>query len=111
MMYESYERREEQVEMSLAIRNSLAKSDNLVVEAGTGVGKSMAYLVPLALMALENNITVGGRNEDKRFTRSARVQGAPCASIRLSPTLQEVIRNEGVLDYAALKGFSLITLV
>ncbi len=58
-MYHAYERRDEQVEMTLAIRNALAASDDLVVEAGTGVGKSMAYLIPAALTALQNDITVG----------------------------------------------------
>ncbi len=43
--------REEQREMALAVNRALAASRNLAVEAGTGVGKSMAYLVPLALAA------------------------------------------------------------
>lgn len=58
-MYEDYEPREEQREMALAVNTALSQSRNLAVEAGTGVGKSMAYLVPLALAAQENGITVG----------------------------------------------------
>lgn len=58
-LYESFESRSEQVEMSQAVRDAFASSANLMVEAGTGVGKSMAYLVPAALTALRNNITVG----------------------------------------------------
>ncbi len=30
--------------MAEAVRNAFARSRNLMVEAGTGVGKSMAYL-------------------------------------------------------------------
>ena len=58
-IYPDYEPREEQRAMALAIRDAFETSDNLVVEAGTGVGKSMAYLVPAALLARENNIAVG----------------------------------------------------
>lgn len=105
MMYESYERREEQVEMSLAIRNSLAKSDNLVVEAGTGVGKSMAYLVPLALLALENNITVGVATKTNALLDQLVYKELPALDQALAH-LAGRGSNEGVLDYAALKGFS-----
>lgn len=58
-LYENYEMREEQKLMALSVNSALASGRNLVVEAGTGVGKSMAYLVPLALAAQKNNITVG----------------------------------------------------
>mgnify|MGYP000065547385 CR=1 FL=1 len=57
-LYEEYEPREEQREMALAVNRALATSRNLAVEAGTGVGKSMAYLVPLALAAQKNGITL-----------------------------------------------------
>ncbi len=58
-LYPEYEPRVEQKEMALAVHRALANSRNLTVEAGTGVGKSMAYLVPLVMVARENNITVG----------------------------------------------------
>ena len=45
--------------MAEAVRAAFAASENLMVEAGTGVGKSMAYLVPAALTARKNNIAVG----------------------------------------------------
>jgi ATP-dependent DNA helicase DinG len=56
--FESYEYRPEQVEMLRAIANALSSSQHLMVEAGTGVGKSFAYLVPAALFALQNNTRV-----------------------------------------------------
>lgn len=58
-LYENYESRDEQREMALAVNNALRTGRNLAVEAGTGVGKSMAYLVPLVLAAQKNGITVG----------------------------------------------------
>ena len=56
--FESYEHRQEQVEMLKAVTNSLNSGAHLMVEAGTGVGKSFAYLVPAALFAVENNTRV-----------------------------------------------------
>ena len=56
--FNSFEQRPEQVEMLRAVTNSLSYGNHLMVEAGTGVGKSFAYLVPAALFALQNNTRV-----------------------------------------------------
>lgn len=58
-LYDDFEPRIEQVAMAESVRGAFADSENLMVEAGTGVGKSMAYLVPAALTARANNISVG----------------------------------------------------
>ena len=42
----NYEQRPQQLAMALAIDQAFARSHHLVVEAGTGIGKSFAYLVP-----------------------------------------------------------------
>ena len=46
-----YEYREPQLQMARAVAQTLERSGRLLVEAGTGTGKSLAYLVPLALWA------------------------------------------------------------
>lgn len=46
-----YELRPEQLGMAQAIERAVASDEHLVVEAGTGVGKSFAYLVPAILHA------------------------------------------------------------
>jgi DNA polymerase-3 subunit epsilon/ATP-dependent DNA helicase DinG len=56
--FESYEHRGEQVEMLKAVTNALSQGKHLMVEAGTGVGKSFAYLVPAAWFAFQNNTRV-----------------------------------------------------
>ncbi len=56
--FEAYEQRPEQVEMLRAVTNALSYNGHLMVEAGTGVGKSFAYLVPAALFALQNKTRV-----------------------------------------------------
>ena len=58
-MYSSYEQRAEQVAMAKEVMGCLREGDFRVLEAGTGVGKSMAYLLPCALTARQNNITAG----------------------------------------------------
>jgi ATP-dependent DNA helicase DinG len=49
----SYEARPEQLAMSEAVARAIGEGGHLVVEAGTGVGKSFAYLVPSILAASE----------------------------------------------------------
>jgi len=44
--FADFEDRPQQVQMACAIRQALLDGRHLVVEAGTGVGKSFAYLVP-----------------------------------------------------------------
>ncbi len=56
--FESFEQRPEQVEMLRMVSGALSSGRHMMVEAGTGVGKSFAYLVPAALFALENNTRV-----------------------------------------------------
>ena len=46
-----YESRSQQLEMAAAVEQAIANGEHLVVEAGTGTGKSFAYLVPAILAA------------------------------------------------------------
>lgn len=57
-MRAAYEHRPQQIAMAEAIEKSLADKTHLIVEAGTGVGKSLAYLVPLVLWTREENCRV-----------------------------------------------------
>ena len=47
----NYEHRNEQMAMAEAVGNALRNRNHLIVEAGTGVGKSFGYLVPAILHA------------------------------------------------------------
>ena len=51
---EGYEFREEQLQMAHEVSRALTSSDHLIVEAGTGVGKSFAYLIPAISHALRS---------------------------------------------------------
>ena len=50
----NFEYRPQQQEMAVAVARALAGKDHLTVEAGTGVGKSLAYLIPAILFAVQN---------------------------------------------------------
>jgi ATP-dependent DNA helicase DinG len=54
----SYESRPEQVQMAEAVARAIEAPSHLMVEAGTGVGKSFAYLVPAILAAAEQGLKV-----------------------------------------------------
>lgn len=49
-----YELRREQLQMAKAIAAAIEDNQHLMVEAGTGVGKSLAYLVPFIIYATES---------------------------------------------------------
>ncbi len=94
-LYEAFEPREEQKQMSLAVNRAFASSTNLVVEAGTGVGKSLAYLLPAAYTAKRNNITVGVATKTNALLDQLVNKELPALADEL-----------GGLDYTSLKGFS-----
>ncbi len=56
--FPAYEERPQQIAMMQAVALSLNEKEHLIVEAGTGTGKSMAYLLPAALFALQNKTPV-----------------------------------------------------
>ncbi len=53
-----YESRAGQVEMLRAVTRAFNEGTHLVVEAGTGIGKSLAYLIPAAFWAKLNDVPV-----------------------------------------------------
>lgn len=53
-----FEYRPQQQQMAGAVADALERQQHLAVEAGTGVGKSFAYLVPLILMAVQKKVQV-----------------------------------------------------
>ena len=50
----NFEHRSQQVDMLSAVCQALNRGDHLMVEAGTGTGKSLAYLIPAAYWAVQN---------------------------------------------------------
>ncbi|MGH8057773.1 MAG: ATP-dependent DNA helicase, partial [Candidatus Entotheonellia bacterium] len=64
----NYEERPQQVAMSQRIWEALQTRTTLLVEAGTGTGKTLAYLVPAILSGLKVVISTGTKNlQDQIF--------------------------------------------
>src|SRR3984885_8704855 len=57
-----YEFRAGQVEMAEAVEASLADKRHLIVEAGTGTGKTLAYLVPAIQSGKRVVVSTGTKN-------------------------------------------------
>ena len=96
----SFEAREGQREMSVAVARAIAGSEKLMVEAGTGIGKSLAYLLPAALMVANT----GGKAVISTNTLNLQEQ----LLNKDFPTVREIVKREtGVeLDAVQLKGRS-----
>ena len=52
---EEFERRPQQIGMAEAVGRAFDGKHHLIVEAGTGTGKSLAYLIPAILWAVKHN--------------------------------------------------------
>lgn len=94
-MYDKFEVRDEQVGMAVEIRNALAASSHREIEAGTGIGKSVAYLVPEVLFAQKNNVTVGIATKTNALTDQL-------VSHELPALAQALPRG---LSFCSLKGY------
>ncbi|MEL6796893.1 MAG: DEAD/DEAH box helicase, partial [Planctomycetota bacterium] len=58
MLGDGYEPRAEQLDMAQAVVDAMENGGRLLAEAGTGVGKSFAYLVPAIHRAIHHGETV-----------------------------------------------------
>ena len=56
--FKKFEPRKEQYEMAKYIEKSVNENKKLLIEAGTGTGKTIGYLLPTLLYAIENNLKV-----------------------------------------------------
>lgn len=95
--FRDYEERDEQVDMAEATRKAFVEGEILLVEAGTGTGKSLAYLVPGVLWskATEYPLVVS--------TRTLNLQDQ--LSTKDLPTLEAAL-GAGSFRYAVLKGYN-----
>jgi ATP-dependent DNA helicase DinG len=58
----NYDYRQSQLEMAQAVESAIAECRHLIVEAGTGTGKTLAYLVPSILSGKRVVISTGTKN-------------------------------------------------
>lgn len=67
---EGFAPREAQIRMADAVQEAIESGESLVVEAGTGIGKTLAYLVPALLSGEKTIISTGTKTlQDQLFFR------------------------------------------
>jgi ATP-dependent DNA helicase DinG len=67
---QGFSERTQQIEMALAIESAIQENKQLVAEAGTGTGKTFAYLVPALLSGGKVIISTGTKTlQDQLFNR------------------------------------------
>ncbi|CCN85020.1 putative DinG family ATP-dependent helicase YoaA [Vibrio nigripulchritudo SFn27] len=65
-----FQPRQAQLDMARAVEKSIKEQSQLVVEAGTGTGKTFAYLVPALLSGKKTIISTGSKNlQEQLFHR------------------------------------------
>ena len=91
-------RREGQVRMANAVSKALETKRHLAVQAGTGTGKSLAYLVPAIRHAMKSGSTVVVSTATLALQRQLVERDLP----RLTETLSDVM--ERTPTFAIMKG-------
>ncbi len=93
--FERYEERPGQIEMAEAVEAALAREQPLFVEAGTGTGKTLAYLVPAILSGKKVVVSTATKAlQEQIWTKDL-------------PLLEGVLREQGKTFRAAMmKGLS-----
>ncbi|HXS62707.1 MAG TPA: ATP-dependent DNA helicase [Streptosporangiaceae bacterium] len=87
-----------QVTMAKAVQQSIESGEHLAVQAGTGTGKSLAYLVPAARHAIESQSTVVVSTATIALQRQLIDRDLP----RLTAAITPILGREPV--FAILKG-------
>lgn len=65
-----FQPRQAQIDMAQAVAKAIADENQLVIEAGTGTGKTFAYLVPALLSGKKTIISTGSKNlQEQLFHR------------------------------------------
>ena len=98
-LYENYEPRTEQGLMAAYITDLILDSKIGAIEAGTGVGKSMAHLLPSAIIAQNNAITIGVATKTNTLTDQLLMHELPA--------LNRALKNQGAqqVKYSIIKGY------
>jgi ATP-dependent DNA helicase DinG len=97
----AYEPRPAQVEMAERVQDALARRRPLLVEAGTGTGKTLAYLVPAILSGLKVVISTGTKNLQEQIFK----KDIPLLAEHL-PRSFTAACMKGISNYLCLRRFN-----
>jgi ATP-dependent DNA helicase DinG len=99
-----FEPRHEQAALAAAVERALATGEHLLAEAGTGVGKSLAYLIP----ALESGQRVVVATATKALQEQLLAQDVPAAAAALGREVRVAVLKgrQNYLCRKQLQGFA-----
>lgn len=95
--FSDFEERDEQLEMSEVTRRALNDKEIMLIEAGTGTGKSLAYLVPAILWSMAKDLPVAVSTRTLNLQDQLYTKDLP---------ILETAMGEGAFRYSLLKGYS-----
>lgn len=103
-----FESRPEQVEMASAVTAAVENGEHLAVEAGTGVGKSLAYLLPSVLHAIRTGgkvmISTNTINlQEQLIGKDVEITRAVLAEFGESPDQMRAAQLKGRANYLCFK--------
>ncbi len=104
----NFEYRHEQLEMSEFILENLFDRKNALIEAGTGVGKTLAYLIPAVIYCLENNKILAVSTETKALQKQLIDKDLPLAKSIINKYLNKEFKYSlclGSSNYPCRKRF------
>jgi len=106
-MYPGFEHRAEQSRMASAVLEAFGSGTHLAIEAGTGVGKSVAYLVPAALFGRRNQVGVGVATKTNALMDQLVYSELPalCRALEHDAARESAEPDGPPLRYVALKGY------
>ena len=99
-----YEQRDEQVEMVRAVCDALNGASHLVVEAGTGTGKSLAYLLPVIAYTCTNRDKVVVSTNTRNLQEQLYSKDLPILQ-KLLPGRFEAALLKGRTNYLCVRRF------
>jgi DNA polymerase-3 subunit epsilon/ATP-dependent DNA helicase DinG len=106
-----FEERPQQTEMARAVAETIVERGELIVEAGTGVGKSLAYLLPAAMHAVRNNARMVVSTNTINLQEQLTSQDIPIArrllaAAGIDPDSLQVTQLKGRRNYLCLLRWS-----
>ncbi|MDQ3811226.1 MAG: DEAD/DEAH box helicase, partial [Chloroflexota bacterium] len=99
----SYEPRHEQVRMAQIVAHTLNGGGQVLVEAGTGTGKSLAYLLPAALRAVHGQRRVVVSTATTTLQDQLFEQDLPLVQVALSAARLQACVLKGRTNYLCLR--------
>ncbi len=107
-IHSKFEFRSEQLKMAEFIMERLLDHDNALIEAGTGIGKTLAYLIPAIIYGLENDQIVAISTETKALQKQLVDKDIPLARAVVKEYLNKDFKHSlclGSSNYPCRKRF------